>query len=228
MGIDMDKTEIMVTADGSHTLFVPALDEHYHSVNGAVSESMHVFIGHGYRYFQDIREISVLEIGFGTGLNCLLTLLEARRSGIQTRYCTVELFPLPPAITAALNYPGMAGPRADSLFREIHASPWGEWTRLTPEFELLKLQEDFTTCPAAILPMSNLVYFDAFGPEKQPAMWTRELFEKLVERMVPGAVLVTYSARGNVRRDLAGAGLTMERLPGPPGKREMLRGIRKL
>ena len=222
----MYNTEIMVTADGSHSLYVPALKEHFHSVNGALSESLHVFIGNGFNFLTDREEIFVLEIGFGTGLNCLLTLMEACRRGISTRYYALELNPLNAKTIAALNYPDITGCKEETWFRDMHASPWGEPVKLTPGFELVKIQADFISCGAEIIPPCHLVYYDAFGPEKQPGMWTPELFRKLSSRMEPGTLLVTYCARGKVRRDLTAAGFVMERLPGQKGKREMLRGIR--
>lgn len=211
-----------MTADGSHTLFVPEMEEHYHSVNGAVQESLHVFIDAGLRRVGK-EEIRVLEIGFGTGLNAFLTLREKEQSGIRAiTYYSVERYPLEPVFTGALNYGAKAWPERPELFTALHAAPWNVPVEIAKGFVLHKIEGDACDCelPAAI----DLVYFDAFAPDKQPAMWTPALFRKLAARMAPGGILVTYCAKGEVRRGFAEAGFRMERLPGPPGKRHMLFG----
>lgn len=216
--------ELQLTADGSHTLFLPGMDEHYHSVNGAVQESRHIFIDAGMK--EAVKdELQVLEIGFGTGLNAFLTLLEAETSGKRVIYHTVELYPLQPELVRALNYPAVICPEKESLFYALHESPWDQPVEIIPYFTLYKIEGDSNTCrlPEA----ADLIYFDAFAPDKQPGMWHQEIFNKLYSHTAENGILTTYCAKGVVRRMMQEAGYTVERIPGPPGKREMLRA-RKL
>lgn len=210
-----------VTADGSHTLYLPEMDEHYHSVNGAVQESRHVFIGAGFKQVAK-QQVRVFEIGFGTGLNAFLTLLEAAVSGKEVTYYTVERYPLEEALVRCLNYGAAVCPDSAAWFEALHGAAWDRPVAVTPFFMLHKIKADSNTCvlPSAI----DLVYFDAFAPDKQPEMWTPEIFCSLYRNTAPDGLLVTYCAKGAVRRMMQGAGYGVERLPGPPGKREMLRG----
>ncbi|MDR1919340.1 MAG: tRNA (5-methylaminomethyl-2-thiouridine)(34)-methyltransferase MnmD [Tannerellaceae bacterium] len=218
---DNNSRLIEQTADGSHTLFVPAIEEHYHSVNGAIQESMHVFIRAGLHQ-QPKEEIRILEIGLGTGLNALLTLLEAEKIGkARVEYHAVELHPLPEELTATLNYEAMVCPERKGLFAALHQAPWDAPIGITERFILHKIKGDANCCtlPAAL----DLVYFDAFAPDKQAEMWNQEIFNALYERMAEGGILTTYCAKGSVRRMMEKAGYSVERIPGPQGKREMLR-----
>lgn len=224
---------IEYTADGSATLFVPELDEHYHSVKGALTESSHIFIDMGLKT-SAAPSPRILEIGFGTGLNALLTLIEAEKSGRQVHYTGIELYPLPWETVEKLGYTNgerqaTGDEQAAQWMKALHTSPWGEDVRITPHFTLRKIQGDFTSMerPSPIAdhsPLFSLIYFDAFAPEKQPEMWTQELFDRLHVMMEKDGILTTYCAKGVVRRMLQAAGFTVERLPGPPGgKREILR-----
>ncbi len=211
---------LVETADGSKTLFLNELDEQYHSLHGAATESEHVFIRHGLLAKVDKPCLTILEVGFGTGLNCLLTLLN---SNLKIRYVTLEKYVLSKELVDRLGYEKLGG---GNLFRMIHAAPWNTETPLTPDFSLLKLQCDLLDIEPLPIGSVDLVYYDAFGPDKQPDMWTDEVVGHVVGFMAPGAVLVTYTAKGEVRRRFQRLGLTAERLPGPPGKREMLRAIK--
>ncbi|WP_455586114.1 tRNA (5-methylaminomethyl-2-thiouridine)(34)-methyltransferase MnmD [Bacteroides sp.] len=209
------KRIIEQTADGSSTLFVPELNEHYHSVKGARTESQHIFIDMGLNASEAI-EPRILEIGFGTGLNALLTLEAAEATLRKVHYTGIELYPLPWAMIEPLNYSN------HPLFKTLHTIPWEEDAIITPRFTLKKIQADFTTFITENL--FDIIYFDAFAPEKQPEMWSQELFDRLYVIMNPKGILTTYCAKGVVRRMLQTAGFTVERLPGPPGgKREILR-----
>lgn len=209
------KLEIQMTADGSPTLFLPETDEHYHSVNGAVRESKHVYIEAGFKQCRKA-EIHVLEMGFGTGLNVLLTALEAENQKIKVLYTGLEKFPLPPEITDRLNY------SETSLFRTIHQAEWEKFKPVNSYLYLKKIQTDFKDFN---FPDKNdIVYYDAFAPDKQPDVWSSELFGKIFSSMNPGGIITTYCAKGSIRRMMQQAGFTVERIPGPPGKREMLRG----
>lgn len=220
---DHIKRELQVTADGSHTLFIPVMDEHYHSVNGAVQESRHVFIEAGLHHLER-EEITILEIGFGTGLNAFLTLLDAGTHRRKIHYYSVELYPLNTEVVRALNYGKVVCSGRESAFQALHAAAWNEPVEITDTFELHKIQGDSNTCelPGQI----DLVYFDAFAPDKQPEMWNQEIFNRLYAKMTAGGVLTTYCAKGAVRRMMKEAGYSVERIPGPPGKREMLRAMK--
>ncbi len=226
-GLESSKVEVRTTADGSPTLYVPALDEHYHSTHGAAQESRHVFMEAGLAPLLAAgggraQPLRVLEVGLGTGLNALLTLAAAAETGAAVAYAGYETLPLPPAAVAALA-PQWAGSQVlRRAFEQLHAMPWGESTELAPGFELTKIQ---APVQAAGLPAShyNLLYFDAFAPEKQPELWTEAIFAQLYAAAAPGAVLVSYCAQGQFRRNLRAAGWLPEKLPGPPGKREMTR-----
>jgi tRNA U34 5-methylaminomethyl-2-thiouridine-forming methyltransferase MnmC len=212
---------IQLTADGSHTLFVPEMDEHYHSVNGAVQESYHVFIGAGLQQLMK-ENVRILEIGFGTGLNAFLTLLN---TDIPVEYYTVESDPLPVDMIRSLNYAKMCCQEKEELFLALHTAAWDTPVHINSLFTLYKIQGDSNTCT---LPENiDLVYFDAFAPDKQPEMWNREIFSRLYESMAEGGILTTYCAKGSVRRMMQEAGYSVERIPGPPGKREMLRAVKQ-
>ena len=222
--------EIRQTADGSATLYVPALDEHYHSTYGARQESEHVFIWAGLAPLlaaglgQPGRSpLRLLEIGLGTGLNALLTLRTAQAAGAVVTYDGLETMPLPAAVVAALapEWAAQSG-ASGTQFEALHAAPWGVSHQLTPGFLLTKIQQPLqqATLPAAHY---DLVYFDAFAPEKQPDLWTEAVFRQLYAAAAPSAVLVSYCAQGQFRRHLRAAGWLPEKLPGPPGKREITR-----
>lgn len=215
--------EVQLTADGSHTLFVPEMDEHYHSVNGAVQESQHVFIEAGLHHLGR-KTVTILEIGFGTGLNAFLTLLDSAATQSFVRYYSFELYPLRTEVVEALNYGEIICADKKETFRALHTAKWNQPVKITEHFTLNKIEGDSNRekLPEGI----DLVYFDAFAPDKQPEMWNQEIFNKLFAAMNPGGILTTYCAKGVVRRMMKEAGYTVERIPGPPGKREMLRATK--
>lgn len=218
--------ELIITADGSHTIFLPKLNETYHSIHGAIAESQHVFIQAGLHQIPaTISPVSILEIGLGTGLNALLTWLEAEQHQKHIFYTTLEPNPLNLEIIHSLNYTNfISGNSVSEKFGAIHQTPFGKSVLLSPLFRIEKLNttlEDYN--PAT---QFHLIYFDAFGPRVQPAIWSPDNFQKLFHALLPGGILVTYCAKGAVRRLMQEAGYTVERLPGPPGKREMLRAQR--
>ena len=212
------------TADGSYTLYVPELDEHYHSVKGALTESQHIFIDMGLKH-SSVTAPHILEIGLGTGLNCVLTLLEAKESQRHVHYTGIERYPLNEEIIRKLNYPSIIGKECEEDYFAIHLAPWEEDVCLSPWFTLHKMEGDFTHY--SFEQKYDIIYFDAFAPEKQPEMWEQSLFDNLYQVLNEGGILTTYCAKGVVRRMLQTAGFKVERLPGPPGgKREILRAIK--
>lgn len=219
----MDELEIIITSDGSHTLRNKRLDETYHSIHGAVQESVHVFINHGLQYFHklhDASQVSVLEVGFGTGLNALLSLQYARKSRVSVKYTTLEPFPLERHIWRDLNYLH----EHREHFSALHNAPWHQETLIVPEFTLSKLK---SSLDAIVFEESfDVVYFDAFAPSVQPELWVYDVLKKITETLKPGGLFVTYSAKGQLKRDLRTLGLNVETLPGPPGKLEMVRAIK--
>lgn len=214
------------TADGSNTLFVPELDEHYHSVKGALTESQHIFIQMGLNHSQ-AESPHVLEIGFGTGLNAFLTLLEAEKQSRKVCFTSIERYPLKEDIVRKLGYPEIIAPEKSEKFYALHTAPWNQSVEIPSYFTLHKIEGDFTHFD--FQSHYDVVYFDAFAPEKQPEMWSQPLFDRLYQQMNPGGILTTYCAKGVVRRMLQAAGFTVERLPGPPGgKREILRASKEI
>ena len=212
------------TADGSYTLYVPELDEHYHSVKGALTESQHIFINIGLKH-SSVTSPHILEIGLGTGLNCVLTLLEAKESQRHVYYTGIERYPLNEEIIHKLNYPSIIGKECEEDYFAIHQAPWEEDVCLSPWFTLHKMEGDFTHY--SFEQKYDIIYFDAFAPEKQPEMWEQSLFDNLYQVLNEGGILTTYCAKGVVRRMLQTAGFKVERLPGPPGgKREILRATK--
>ncbi len=217
------KRHIQITGDGSSTLRLDQWDEPYHSIHGAIQESMHVFIEMGLRYHQAQR-LRILEVGFGTGLNALLTLLESGAGNTEVFYTAVEAFPLTLEEALPLNYPERLGVPCRGNFENLHRAPWEQDVPITPTFSLKKKKADFMAISEK--EAFDLVYFDAFSPRVQPELWTENLFAKMFAALDSGGILVTYSAKGSVRRALQAVGFKVERLPGPPGKREMLRAIK--
>ena len=212
---------LQTTEDGSHTLYLPELNEHYHSTHGAIQESNHVFLKAGL-HILPFEEWHVFEVGFGTGLNAMLTALAASKAARRCFYTTIELFPLTAAEANQLNYADCLMDTS-SLFNQIHSAAWDKAVDITPYFQLHKIHADFTrfTMPTEAF---SLIYFDAFAPDKQMEMWDKSLFIGLFKSLKPSGILVTYSAKGSIRRMLQDVGFLVERLPGPPGKHEMLRG----
>lgn len=222
------KREIIKTADGSTTIFLPEWNEHYHSKHGAIQEAQHVFIKMGLDYVVERNsqlEPAIMEIGFGTGLNALITLLEAEGRSLVVDYTGVEAYPVSNEEVAALNYPSAFSNRnAKDYFTHLHRASWGEKEVVTPFFSLTKIQQFFDEIEEET--SYDLIYFDAFGPRVQPDLWTEEIFSKMFAALKDQGVMVTYSAKGSVRRAMQAVGFSVERLPGPPGKREMLRAVK--
>jgi tRNA U34 5-methylaminomethyl-2-thiouridine-forming methyltransferase MnmC len=219
--------ELVRTADGSDTLYVASLNEHYHSTFGAINESLHVFIESGFLKASTLfDEITLLEIGYGTGLNALLTWMAAERIPKKVTYCAIEPFPLKRETWSALNYPDcFCTFDYGRIFSRIHYADWEREEQISPFFSLLKLG-----CPLEeYLPETgkfNLVYFDAFGPDVQPGLWTESIFRKIFYSLKKGGILVTYSVKGSVRRALKNSGFSVEKIPGPTGKREITRAVK--
>jgi len=217
----MDSSNIVLSKDGSHTLFSSRFGEHYHSSFGAIQESMHIFIEAGLKSvtFQNSR-LNVFEVGFGTGLNALLTFRHALLNDFSVNYYAVEAYPVVNEVVTGLNYPVLLEVDQE-VFASMHHSS-GKLTAITPFFNLalmpvrlqdVQLESDYF----------DIVYFDAFSPDTQPEMWSVSCFEKIYKAMKRGGVLTTYSCKGSVKRALKSAGFDIEKLPGPPGKREFLR-----
>ncbi|GET33508.1 hypothetical protein PbJCM13498_23710 [Prolixibacter bellariivorans] len=217
------RRQILKTEDGSHTLYVPAIDEHYHSIHGARQESMHVFIEAGLNAHPG-KELTIFEVGFGTGLNAFLTALESKRQQKKIAYYAIEKFPLREEEWKSLNTEKDTYNQESQLFTQLHNYQWEKLTNIDDKFQLQKIEGDLTDFSFQALPPIDLVYFDAFAPDKQPQLWSPEIFVAIFNHMAHGGILVTYSAKGAVRRTMQSAGFQMERIPGPPGKREMLRG----
>lgn len=220
--MDFFNRKIVPTEDGSSTVFLPELNQHYHSIYGAMQESLHVFMKMGWNVMAETEnEISILEIGFGTGLNALLVLEECLKDDSKNvKYTSLENYPLSVEDVKQLNY--VENDLKKELFLRLHESEWYEEVKILDNFSLHKIQiklEDFIP----VANKYNLIFFDAFAPDFQPELWTEEIFRKLFLSMKNGGVLVTYCAKGQVRRNMIAAGFTVERLEGPPGKREMLR-----
>ncbi len=217
------KKQLFKTGDGSFTLYLPEMNETYHSKFGAVNEAKHVFIKSGLQYINK-DSVKILEVGFGTGLNAFLSLvffLKTKKIK-NIYYHSLEKFPLPGDITEKLNY--FTSKKEKKLFEILHQSPWNQEVEIVPGFVLYKQKTDLQDFKFPLL--FDLVYFDAFAPNKQAELWTPQIFSNLYGHMNKKGIFVTYSAKGQVRRDLASAGFDVERIEGPPGKREMLRAVK--
>lgn len=220
------KRTLFKTGDGSYTLHLPEWDEQYHSKHGAIAEALHVFIKEGlHHWFSEhgATSVSVLEIGFGTGLNAFLTFLESEKQLFGVQYTGVEAYPLALAEISKLNYTSLLN-ASEEIFLKMHQCPWGVPSSLSENFQLTKQQQFFSEINAEN--KYGLIYFDAFGIRVQPELWTAAIFQKMYAALTPGGVLVTYAANGNARRAMQAVGFKVERLPGPPGKKEMLRGAK--
>lgn len=221
-----ESISLVSTADGSHSAHSALFGVTYHSTHGAITESGHVFIEHGLGFVKSAdKPLSVLETGFGTGLNAFMTLLEAEKSGLNVHYCGLEIYPIDSTTAARLNYPEMLGARQYSdMFHALHTCAWNLKVAVTPSFSFEKRNDSITSfvCEAAF----DVIYFDAFDPQTQPELWTEAVMTRMYRSLRHGGVLVTYCAQGQFRRNLRSAGFSTERLPGPPGKREITRAIK--
>jgi len=215
--------QLIPTSDGSHTIFVPELNEHYHSIHGAVQESEIVFIRNGFEYCK-ADPVNILEIGFGTGLNALLTAVKSIETGRKVLYTALEKYPLPEDIVNKLNHYSFAGEKGKTLFMSIHSTQWNVFRKISGNFSLKKMICDITA--SDLEGRFDLIYFDAFSPDKQPEMWTYDILKKVATVTVSDGIFVTYSAKGDVKRKLKACGFDIFLLPGPPGKRQMIRAVR--
>ena len=222
----MAQADLFTTGDGSHSLHAPQFGVSYHSRYGAITETNHVFINAGLRYKALVqREIAILETGFGTGLNAWMTLLEAARRGLEIQYTSLEIFPLTNEKAASLNYPELLGSENEAAgFMALHEAAWDIATEIAPEFTFEKCAVSIETFRRESA--FDIIYFDAFAPQAQPELWTQEVMQNMYDSLRPDGVLVTYCAQGEFKRRLKRAGFTVERLEGPPGKREMTRATR--
>ncbi len=218
--------KLFETQDGSVSVFSQEYGVSYHSKYGAVQESRHVFIEAGLFLSAILKkELRILEMGFGTGLNAFLTYLEARKLGLKIDYTAVEAYPLDASFFSKLNYPARLQAEAEQfIFEGLHTAAWNEEVALSNFFSITKIRETFQE--VALAPQFDLVYFDAFAPNTQPELWEAALMQKMYGCLLPGGVLVTYCAQGAFKRTLKAAGFEVETLKGPPGKREMTRAIK--
>ena len=220
------KREIIITSDGSTTIHLPEWNEQYHSKHGAIQEAYHVFIKQGLETCSK-PEISILEIGFGSGLNAFITFLEAQKRALKIRYDGVEAYPVPMDEVQQLNYVSELNAASfQEQFNRIHNIPWEEKQDISSNFSLIKRKQFFHEIQDEN--QFDLIYFDAFGARVQPDRWTEEILAIMFKAMKESGVLVTYSAKGSVRRAMQAVGFRVERLPGPPGKREMLRAVKPI
>lgn len=222
-----DNIKLIVTQDGSHSLFSERFGEQYHSKYGAIRESRHVFIESGLFYkLASADKLNILEIGFGSGLNAFMTYIETLQRPKHIYYETIEAYPLPLSEAKKLNFPEqLKAVEHQQAFLQMHELPWDEPFDLSEKFTFkksLKLFEDINEHGL----LFDLIYFDAFAPGTQPELWENPVLSRICAKLSTGGVLVTYSAKGSVKRNLKSLGLTVENLPGPPGKREMIRATK--
>lgn len=224
------RTKKFITADGSPTLYLEQWNEYYHSKHGAINEAVHVYIKAGLEYWHSNNNSSkkqscnIFEMGFGTGLNAALTLEYAQKNKLHIFYNTLEAFPLSEEEIIDLNLKSFFDEQPyTSFLQKLYSSSWEEVHEIAPYFSILKNKKLLSN----FLPNKryDVIFYDAFGPRVQPELWTSEVLKPVVEALVPQGVFVTYSAKGSVRRVLQSFGLTVQKIPGPPGKREMLRAI---
>jgi len=211
------KKELIITKDGSHSLFVPDLNENYHSVHGSISEAIHVFIKNGI-HSHPKQNINILEIGFGTGLNTLLTLENIKNKKVY--YTSLEPHPISSEIYNKLNFHTLTNSNSET-FLKLHTSDWEKEVSISEKFTLFKTQTRLQNFISK--KKFDIIYFDAFSPEKQTEMWTMEVFEKCFNLLNEDGFLVTYCAKGIFRRTLKSVGFEVVSLDGPPGKRQMTR-----
>jgi tRNA U34 5-methylaminomethyl-2-thiouridine-forming methyltransferase MnmC len=214
------KREIIVTGDNSKSLLIPELNETYHSVHGAAVESNHVFIANGLSQAGK-ESVRIFEMGFGTGLNALLSFAWSENTPVYIAYDTIEKYPLGYDLVKSLDHPGRTClSHLAANFEKMHTCPWGVPVALSEHFSFQKTEIDLMEA-VPLKETYDLIYFDAFGPKIQPALWSTAMLLKMYDALVPGGKLVTYCAQGQFRRNLREAGFRTERRPGPPGKREM-------
>ena len=224
--------KIITTGDGSKTIHIEEWNEQYHSTHGAINEAKHVYIKHALLFYVEQfvskplkKPISILEIGFGTGLNAFLTLIEAKKQNLQITYTGVEAFPVLNEEIEALNYVELISKKHKKEFQKIHAYSWDEIVEITENFNLKKEKKFFKEI--SNISEFDIIYFDAFGPRTQPELWTQDIFELLFKASKSNAVLTTYSSMGSAKRAMKTVGFEVERLEGPPNKRHMLRAVKR-
>jgi tRNA U34 5-methylaminomethyl-2-thiouridine-forming methyltransferase MnmC len=225
----MNQIELYTTNDGSHTLYLPHLDETYHSRNGAIEESLYVFIDKGLNTFlsqnPEIKTVQIFEVGFGTGLNAMLTFIAAQKLNLNVVYHSIEAFPLPIEITNQLNYINGLTEQEQTVFKKMHLAEWNKPIAINNQFTLSKYHDKLESFDNnGLLNNIHIIYMDAFAPNKQAELWEITIFEKLYQLLATNGILVTYTSKGDVKRAMQQVGLTVEKLDGPPRKRHMLRG----
>ena len=222
------KRKIITTSDGSKTIQIEEWNEQYHSIHGAIQEANHVFLKHGLLFYSEMVSeylpISILEIGFGTGLNAFLTLIEAEKLKLNINYTGIEAYPVSSNEIEQLNYIELISEKHSDIFKKMHNVSWEAQHQITSTYRLKKEQKFFKDITAKN--EFNIIYFDAFGARVQPDLWTEDIFKIMFKALKHNGILVTYSAKGSVRRAMQAVGFIVERLPGPPGKREMLRATK--
>jgi len=216
--------KVLYTSDGSSTIFIPEMDETYHSSHGAIQEARHVFLKYGIESIDKI-DLKIFEMGFGTGLNALLSLQSSNEHNKNITYHSIEAFPVEMELIEKLNYVQEINPSYGKDFNLMHTSDWNKDVQISDRFTLYKIHAKIEkyTMPEACY---DLIFFDAFGPRAQEKMWTVEILQKMYDGLVKGGMLVTYCAQGQFKRNLKMLGFEIEALPGPPGKREMTRAIK--
>ena len=220
------KREIIITQDGSTSIYLPELNESYHSKFGAIQEAQHVFIKNGMDLFQSNDMIHILEIGFGTGLNAFITFLETSKRKQKIHYDGVEAYPVSIADAKKMNYVNeLNASEFEAIFDKIHSTQWEQKIELTPSFTLTKRKQFFQELTDE--EKFHLIYFDAFGFEVQPELWDETIFKIMFDALLPNGILVTYACRTSIKKAMLSVGFSVEKLPGAPGKREMLRAIKK-
>ncbi len=221
--------QLITTSDGSHTLFSEEFNEIYHSQHGALAESLHVYIQTGLRYYIETNhpaQLRIFEMGFGTGLNALLTLIEGQNQHVKVYYEAVELYPISIETVKDLNYSAMIeNEKYRPPFHSMHLSTWGTENPITPDFILKKVKASLADHQRTANSF-DIIYYDAFAPEVQPELWTEDVMRKMYEALVPGGVLVTYCSKSAFQRALKAAGFTVQKLPGQRGKREIVRAVK--
>ncbi len=217
------KREIIKTNDGSTTIHLPEWNESYHSKHGAIQEAYHVFIKNGFSLFEG-RPITVLEIGFGTALNCFITYLESKKSNQGIDYVGVEAYPVALDEAMQMNYAHEIEASENAVFRQLHEVDWEQKNVISPNFTLTKRKQFFQDITDE--ESFDLIYFDAFGFRVQPELWSEAVFAKMYTALKPNGVLVTYACRTAIKTAMQSVGFSVQKLPGAPGKREMLRAIK--